>query len=371
MVQTKTRSKEITILINRLNSGGAEKVCVVLCNELVKRGYNVAIWIVQYENTSLASKLDKKVQITSLNKERVSHCFITLTSLFLKNKPKVILIFNTELSLMVILLKFFLLNKPLIIMRNINTLSMELNAPVNYWKKHIVYPLIKNLIKRSDIIVAQSEGMKMDLIEHYNILEKKIKTIPNPAVVLGNQFSDRVVINKKNELVFIGRLVEQKGLNLLLEAISIAVKSVEDLHLTIVGEGPQLESLQKIATDLNITKFISFVGFQANVNSFIIEAKATVLTSYYEGFPNVLVESIALGTPVISFDCPSGPKDIIEPGVNGVLVPYLNVELFAQAIIDVLKGQYKFDEKRVVLSSERFSLDAIVDKYEQLFYELN
>lgn len=366
MVKTKTRSKEITILINRLNSGGAEKVCVVLCNELVKRGYNVSIWIVKYENTSLASKLDKKVQISSLNKERVSHCIMPLINLFVKNKPKVILIFNTELSLWAILIKIFLLNKPLIILRNINTLSMELNSP-NYWKKYIVYPLIKNLIKRSDIIVAQSEGMKKDLIENYNITEKKIKTIPNPAVVLGNQFSDRVVINKKNELVFIGRLVEQKGLILLLEAISIASRSVEDLHLTIVGEGPQLESLQKLASDLSITKFISFVGFQANVNSYIIDAKATVLTSYYEGFPNVLVESISLGTPVISFDCPSGPKDIIEPYVNGVLVPYLNVELFAQAIIDVLNGEYKFDEKAVVASSERFSLKSIADKYEQLF----
>ena len=244
---------------------------------------------------------------------------------------------------------------------------MQLNSP-NYWRKYIVFPFVKNFIDRSNIIVAQSEGMKKDLMDHYNILEKKIRTIPNPAVVLENQFSNRVTINKKNELVFIGRLVEQKGLHLLLEAIGIAIKSVEDMHLTIVGDGPQLESLQKLASDLNITKFVSFVGFQANVKSYIMEAKATVLTSYYEGFPNVLVESIALGTPVISFDCPSGPKDIIEPNVNGVLVPYLNVELFAQAIIDVLKGQYNFDDRTVIATSERFNLKSIVDKYEQLFY---
>ena len=367
MDQTKIINKEITILINNLSSGGAEKVCVVLCNELVKRGYSVSLWLVKYENTALAKQLDEKVQISSLNREHVSHCIIPLVKLFVKNRPKFILIFNTELTLLAIMLKFFLYNKPKIIMRNINTLSMQLNSP-NYWRKYIVFPFVKNFIDRSNIIVAQSEGMKKDLMDHYNILEKKIRTIPNPAVVLENQFSNRVTINKKNELVFIGRLVEQKGLHLLLEAIGIAIKSVEDMHLTIVGDGPQLESLQKLASDLNITKFVSFVGFQANVKSYIMEAKATVLTSYYEGFPNVLVESIALGTPVISFDCPSGPKDIIEPNVNGVLVPYLNVELFAQAIIDVLKGQYNFDDRTVIATSERFNLKSIVDKYEQLFY---
>ena len=363
MIQSKT--KEITVLINRLNSGGAEKVCVILCNELVKRGYLVDLWVVGLDDTILSKKIDKNVRITNFKKESVRSSILPLSYHLMKKTPPKIIVFNTELCLLVILLKFILFTKTKIIFRSINTLSVALDTKTLYRKK-IVYPIVKKFLKATDFVVAQSEGMKEDLIKNYAIAATKIKTIHNPAIVLEKRETNFRTDSKENELVFVGRLVNQKGLPLLFEALTIVVQIIDTVHLTIVGEGPEMQNLKNLAEELKLTKVITFEGFKADVNKYLIKAKATVLTSYFEGFPNVLVESISLGTPVISFDCPSGPRDIIEPNVNGILVPFLNVELFAKALIEVLNGEMNFEINKIIASGEKFSLKSIVDKYEQI-----
>ena len=362
----KTDSKRITVFINKLNSGGAEKVCVLLCNELVQRGYTVELWVINHEKTVLAEKLDKSVRTVNFGKQSVRNGFFRLAQELIKAKPKTLLIFNTELCILAILIKLSLFLKTKIIFRSINTLSMELNGSLSYYKRYIVYPLVKTFLNSTSYIIAQSEGMKEDLIANYNIDKNKIETIPNPAVILKSIASDEIVDTKTNEFVFIGRLVHQKGLELLFKALSIALKSVNDIQLTIIGEGEESEKLVQLAEELNLSKHITFVGFCDNVSAYILRSKATLLTSYFEGFPNVLVESISLGTPVVSFDCPSGPRDIIESNVNGILVPYLNVELFAEALVQIVNDDLKLDKNKIIESSKKFSLKLVVDKYENL-----
>ncbi|MEO8254344.1 MAG: glycosyltransferase [Flavobacterium sp.] len=363
MMQSK--SKVITVLINRLNSGGAEKVCVVLCNELVKRGYQVELWVVGLDDTILSKKIDKKINITNFKKESVRSSIFPFSYHLFKKSPKLMLVFNTELCILAILLKFFFFKKTKIIFRSINTLSVAIDTNTIYRKK-IVYPIIKKFLKSTDFVVAQSEGMKEDLIRNYDITPSKIATIPNPAIVLEKRAIDLNPDSKVNELVFVGRLVNQKGLPLLFEALRIVVQKVDTVYLTIVGEGPEMQNLKNLAEDLQLSKVITFVGFDADVNQYMTKAKATVLSSYFEGFPNVLVESISLGIPVISFDCPSGPRDIIEPNVNGILVPFLNVELFANAILEVLNEDVKFEREKIIASGHKFSLMSVVDRYEEI-----
>ena len=363
MIQSKT--KEVTVLINRLNSGGAEKVCVILCNELVKRGYLVDLWVVGLDDTLLSKKIDKNIHVTNFKKDSVRRSILPLSYHLMKKNPQKILVFNTELCILALILKFIFFKKTKIIFRSINTLSVALDTKTLYRNK-IVYPIVKKFLKLTDFVIAQSEGMKEDLIKNYAITATKIKTIHNPAIVLEKRAIALQTENISNELVFVGRLVNQKGLPLLFEALSIVVQRMDNVHLTIVGEGPEMQNLKNLAQELKLTKVIIFAGFQADVNKYLIAARATVLTSYFEGFPNVLVESISLGTPVISFDCPSGPRDIIEPDVNGILVPFLNVELFANAIIEILNGNIKFEINKIIASGDKFSLNSIVDKYEQI-----
>ena len=120
---------------------------------------------------------------------------------------------------------------------------------------------------------------------------------------------------------------------------------------------------------MHLSNFVNFEGFQSELIPYYTRAKATVLTSIYEGFPNVLVESMSAGTPVIAFDCPSGPRDIIIPNENGILVDYLNVADFAQAIIDITSGNVTFDKKRIIDSCKRFDIKETIEQYLSLLAE--
>jgi glycosyltransferase involved in cell wall biosynthesis len=170
------------------------------------------------------------------------------------------------------------------------------------------------------------------------------------------------------EFLYVGRLSPQKGLVHLLNAFKQAFESNKNIHLTIVGNGSEEDMLKSVVCDLEITSNVTFEGYQKDTLPYFKRACATLLTSLFEGFPNVLVESISVGTPVIAFNCPSGPKDIIESGINGILVQYLNVTEFSKAILSVANNQIKFDPDRIIETSKKFSVEKIVKEYEQTIF---
>lgn len=358
----------ICVLNNTLNSGGAEKNCVVLCNELVKKGFDVELWITRLSDSPLLKLIDERVKIRPIPGKRVRNTLIHLKQMLLKSSSRIFLIYNIELLVPVYFInKFYDLNLK-IVARSISTLSHNYNDQSRLGKR-IWFSLIGYTGNKIDAMIAQSEGMKEDLVKVFNILESKIRVIPNPAYnFIDNNLllQDTGIYN--NEILFVGRITDAKGINYLLESFQIAKSKIPDLHLTIVGSGEILQSIKDKVNALGLSQSVGFEGYQNDLSSYYKKAKATVLTSIYEGFPNVLVESISFGTPVISFDCPSGPRDIIIPNVNGILVSYLNVTDFAQAIIDVVEEKIKFNKEEIIKSSQKYSLDNIITQYEELLF---
>jgi glycosyltransferase involved in cell wall biosynthesis len=361
---------KITFLTFSLEHGGAEKVCVTLCNEFTNRNYETELWVMNYGETALSKKIDGKVKLVKLYHTHARKCFTPLLKLLLKNKPKKIIIFHIELALLVIILKRFLFLNTIIFVRSINTLSKAFTYPKGIWEKYIVSHGIKHVLPFANKIIAQSEGMYIDLKKLLKVKEKQLITIHNPAVLFSingkNKLSNTA---KKNEFLFIGRLNQQKGLESMLEALKIAVAKNSTVKLVIVGDGPEKFKLERIVSKHKLKDFVLFEGYQELTLPYFLKAKATLLTSHFEGFPNVLVESIAAGTPVVSFDCPSGPKDIIVPGVNGVLVPHLDIESFAKTILAIANSEITFSTQAVIETSKKFSIDSIVTQYERVFQE--
>lgn len=358
----------ICVLNNTLNAGGAEKNCVILCNELVKKGFEVELWITRLCDSPLLKIIDNRVKIRSIPGKRVRNTFVHLKEMLIKSSSKTFLIYNIELLVPVFFInKLYRLNLK-IVARSISTLSYNYNDQ-GIIGKRLWFRLIGYTGNKIDTMIAQSQGMKEDLVKEFNISESKIKVIPNPSYNLidNSPFSSNNIINKK-DILFVGRLTKAKGFDYLLEIFQIAKSKIPDLHLTIVGTGELLQDIENKVTILGLSESISFEGYQSDLASYYKNTKATILTSVFEGFPNVLVESISYGTPVISFDCQSGPRDIIIPNVNGILVNYLNVSEFAQAIIDVVEGKIKFNKEEIIRSSQRYSLDSIVSQYEELLF---
>src|SRR5690554_2950969 len=284
-----TNNNNLIVLIKNLSHGGAQKVCITICNELYKRNYHIVLWVLENEQTTLSDQLNKNIQVVCLDSKRVRNSSLKLARLLKKERPSRMLIFNVELALLTIFLKKILNLNTCVIFRSINTLSRAYSFPSSVWERFFAVRAIRFFLPLCDKIVAQSTGMKNDLIRYFKVNPSKITTIFNPAVNISdleNTFSEV----DTNNFLYVGRLQAQKGLSGLLNIFARVKEDYPNITLTIVGDGPEMEKLVSLSGELNITSSVLFEGYQPNPLPYFKRAKATVLTSLYEGFPNVLVE---------------------------------------------------------------------------------
>lgn len=362
-------SKKINLFITSLRGGGAERVCVTIANGFASKGFKVNLIVLNLFDSVYHNDLNQEVDLINLNRGHVRTSIVALAKYILKERPRFVIAFNPQISIILILLRFLFGIKYTLISRNINTLSKMRENQKSFWHKYIVDYFIKKLYFKSDLIIAQSYGMKEDLINNYNINRNKIKVIYNPVsekILEKQEYTQKNNI-KNNEILFVGRLSKQKGLNYLFKAFALCVKSRSDLKLRILGEGPLKPELQLLAKELKIYDNVIFEGFKDDVAYYYENSALTVMSSLYEGFPNVLVESITLGTPVVSFDCPSGPKEIINNGINGYLVEYKNIHLLSESILKALEKKWNTIE--VVNTAKKYRADVILEQYISLFKE--
>jgi glycosyltransferase involved in cell wall biosynthesis len=277
-------------------------------------------------------------------------------------------------------------------------------------KKEGFYACILRLLarwvyKRADIIVANSQGVKKDLVERLKLGAERIEVKNNPFNMEKIQKLAKEPLELtgicdfvKPTVISVGGLQEAKGHWHLIRAFREIKREVEDARLLIVGGGILESYLKKLAEESGYSSDICFLGFQENPFKFVSRSKVFVLPSLREGFPNALVEAMACGKPVIATDCDSGPREILAPETSidykttevefaeyGVLVPPLDGRLYsinksltesesllANAIIEVIKNQ-DLQQKYSSLALERakdFEISKIVDNYTQLFYKL-
>jgi len=245
--------------------------------------------------------------------------------------------------------------------------------------------LIRLLYPHADRVVVLGKILKDQLAQEYSIPEEIIDIIFNPIDL------EKIAKKKKEELpveyrdsfnhpvvINVGRLNVQKGQDLLLRAFKLVIKQVPDALLFIVGKGEKEKELKKLVSNLGLSGKVIFTGFQENPFQFLARSDIFVFSSLYEGFGNAMVEAMACGLPVISFDCKAGIREILAPESDcrqeantidytdyGVLVPPQNVELLAEAMITVLNNK-NLQQRYRKLAAERardFSLANIIDNW--------
>ncbi|NLB35597.1 MAG: glycosyltransferase, partial [Elusimicrobia bacterium] len=219
-------------------------------------------------------------------------------------------------------------------------------------------------------------AMRKDLIENLSADPAKIRIIPNmvdiPLIKEKSLEKLRGVRARKGTQPLIGAmggLETHKGFDILLRAFSEYTME-KPARLLIIGEGSQRKNLERLAADLGVKREVSFCGYQANPYPLLKECDLFVLSSSkYEGFPNVILEAMALAVPVISSDVRSGPADIITPGLSGILVSPGSDKAITEAIDRVL-GDKNYREELIKGAVERasdFAPEIIIEKYERLF----
>lgn len=215
----------------------------------------------------------------------------------------------------------------------------------------------------ADNIVMQTDAAYKSLPSR---LRARATVIPNPCIV---PREIRKFRGNGQRIIAVGRLCRQKGFDLLIEAFSRIVGLAPQATLTIHGEGPERESLEKMVHTLGIADRVRLPGVTTTPGGWLGTGDIFVLSSRFEGFPNVLVEALAAGYAAIAFDCPWGPSEILSHGRNGILVPPEDVGALADALAHLLTDS----ERRLALSTaapltvKDFSLQNILERWDAAF----
>ena len=184
------------------------------------------------------------------------------------------------------------------------------------------------------------------------------------SIVEQTNRADCASTGNKN-VVFIGRIDPQKNIEHLIRAFGMVVAKRENINLIVVGDGVQKEKIVKLIAELNLEEKVQMVGVRRDIERIYEVADLVVLSSVYEGMPNCLIEAIAVGIPVVSYDCPIGPKEIIKDNQNGFLVPYNDMEALAIKIIEALDK--KWDVKLIKETAEKFQVEKIAKEYLEIY----
>ncbi len=359
----------ITMFIAHMALGGAQRVCINLANEFIEQGHQVTILVLDLErdhdiNTHL---LDPRCKIVSLGVSRIRYAVFPMAVYLRKNKPEFILVFGNEMAIILNKLRKSHIINTKIIVRVLNNLNIRLSKDDN------VSPIVENYLikaqknlKDMDHLIAQCTGMEEMLIEGKLATKDKVTTIYNPvSSFLINRVDRKKKTVEEKQIVFIGRVDPQKNLTHLVQAFAKMLEKRPQTKLRLIGDGNSRESVTQLINELGISDKVTIEGINPHIEEVYAEADVVALSSEYEGMPNCLIEAIGCGIPIVSYDCPIGPAEIVVDGVNGYLVEYNNIEQLAERLIMALDKEW--DEEEIKATCDKFRVENIAKKYLQVF----
>jgi len=243
-------------------------------------------------------------------------------------------------------------------------------------KRRILAPIYKVMIyflyRLADNVISVSENIARLVKRLFFVKEERVKVIHNPVDIsnirdLSMQRVDDIAFkDHAHYLAVISRLSREKGIEYLMAAMA-GLKSNMNLQLLIIGEGEQAGELKELSTNYGIDDRVQFLGWQENPFKYLSKCDVFVLPSIYEGFPNVILEAMACGVPVIASRCTEGTEELIDNFTNGLLVPPQDVDGLSKAIAGLLDNK----ELRETISNnahervKRFGVSHIIRQYEE------
>jgi len=356
----------LLVVVPSLQGGGAERVIVTLLRNLSRKKFHLALAVVDTRNAIYRRDLPDDVEFIDLRCSRVRRAMLKLGWLIWKRRPDVVLSTLAHLNLSLAVLRPLLPRGIRYVAREtivVSLLSSAYRLPF-WWQRAYRY-----FCPRLDTVICQSEDMQEDLIKNFGLRSEKIVVINNPVDVariraLALEPVDTGITRTQDletaiQLVAVGRLHRQKGFDLLINAMALCRNRC--LQLTLLGDGPMLDDLQRLTAALELDARVRFVGFQINPYPFLRQADAFILSSRFEGFPNVVLEALACGTPVIATPAPGGVREILRRAKGCAIAESISAEGLAKAIQNFTFGR-AIDE--TILDS--YSVEAITRQYEQV-----
>lgn len=365
----KTNKTKIALVGFRLSGGGAERVAAVLSNFFYKKGLDVYHIIViddiSYSYSGSVFNLGKLK-----NKSN---------GIFNKIKRLTALKKYLKLQKFDFIIDFRFRTKPfqeLLISRllyNTNAIFTVHSSELNIYMPNKTF-LTKMMYANSFKVISITNDMQRMIEDKHGL--NNVKTIYNPIDIneIRQRAEDSIVLNY-DYIISLGRYdTNVKQFDKLILAYSKSILPKKKIHLVILGEGSKKRKLLKVAQENNVSDFVHLLGFKKNPYKYIKRAKFYVLSSLLEGMPMVLLEALCCGVPVISFNCKTGPNEIISHRENGLLVENQNIEKLIDSInLFVTDNElYMYCKSNAHRSIKKFSIDKIGEQWLELMnYKLN
>jgi glycosyltransferase involved in cell wall biosynthesis len=364
VLETSMVEKKIKIgfFIPSLTSGGAERIMAYLSQEIDRNRFDTTLIVIGSEKEARYEVIGTRTLF--LNKDRVLLSIPRLFRVLSKEKFDVTMSAIRHMNALMGFLSIFF-PKTKFIGREVNVMSVldKYKEPNDREYPHFVY---RYSYKHLDAIVCQSRDMLNDLSIEFPKYKSKYRLINNPITTGFQPKKNKTTSSPPYKFITVASLEPRKGHDRILRGLATLNL---DFEYTIIGKGSLEEKIKQNANELGLDDKIRHIPFTSEVKKHLEESHIFIQGSYVEGFPNALLESCAVGTPIIAFNAPGGIDEIVEKGVNGYIVENEN-EL--KESIELILGSDEFIPEKVSRSVfEKYHSSIIVSKYERLFEEVD
>jgi glycosyltransferase involved in cell wall biosynthesis len=359
---------QLSIFVPDMAGGGAQRSMLNLARGIAAKGFATDLVLARAEGPYL-TQVPETVRLMDLQASRVLFSLPALVRYLRREQPEAMLSALNYANVVALWARRLAGVPRRVVVSERNTFS--------HWKQKLPSPyrllmslLLKTFYPWADAIVAVSKGVADDLAQATGIPRERIQVIYNPVVTPELCAKAQAPLEhpwfepgEPPVLLAVGRLTAQKGFSMLIEAFA-RVRQERLARLVILGEGEERPVLEALVRQLGLEQDVSMPGFVANPYAYMARASLFVLSSSWEGLPAVLIEAQYCGVPVVATDCPSGPREILEDGRYGQLVPVGDTSALAYAMQEILADRMP----RLSRASWRpFELESVVQQYISTF----
>ncbi|MCW1311255.1 MAG: glycosyltransferase [archaeon] len=373
-----------TFFVPSLEIGGVSSFVFNLAKGFTKKGLAVDILIANSREQTIVEelkgikviKLKSESKFTIIRKLSLVLCIPSLFFYLIKKRPKVIfpIWYGAEIIIVIIVrLTSIFVNRPAIIFTIHSVKDMMFSFKAK-WRQDFAKLSTFFSLRLSDKVVAVSQGVALDFSRKFKFPLQNIRVIYNPIIpdelkAKSQEPIDEAWFNKlrKPLIISVGRLSKEKNHRLLIQSFKILLDKIK-ASLLILGEGEERTNLENFVKELGISDYVLMPGTVTNPFKFMKNSDVFVLSSDFEGFSLVLVEALLCGTPIVSTDCPYGPREILDNGKYGKLVPMNDPEALANAILETIQNHSP--KEMLQERAKEFSVEKVVSQYLELIKEI-
>jgi glycosyltransferase involved in cell wall biosynthesis len=364
---TGSRTGPIAFFLPSVRGGGAQRVIVNLAQGITERGLPVDVVLATAEGVFL-DQLPPTVRVVDLRARRLLRSIAPLARYLRRERPR-ILVSSMSHANLVALWAARLARRGTPVMVTVHNTMSQSTPDQGGMAGGLSSRLLRTFYPWATTVVAVSRGAADDLARTSGLPRERVEVVYNPVITpamlaLARQPPDDPWFGAGQPPVIlgVGRLTRQKDFPTLVRAFA-DVRRSRPARLIILGEGEDRPALENLIGELGLTDDVALPGFRDNAMAYMAGSAVFVLSSAWEGLPTVLIEALAAGTRVVSTDCPSGPREILQEGRFGALVPVGDAPALARAVLNALDGPADTLPPDALTP---FTRDAAVDSYLRL-----